>query len=384
MSGDVGDRLIFEAEWFDTVAGFTKRFYLYYYPADNTIELFDIRSRKTFLRRTKCEGVGLKDLYVGTVVTIFSRPMKITDVADSFTKSKLGVTIQKTFALLKPDVICKMGEILKIITAHDLHIADIKMVKLTEYDVEKLYKNDEHFDSIKSYLTSGPVVLLTLLGNNAVARWRELIGPTDSIKARGDASNSLRALYGKDAIFNGFYGSSSPEQAEKEVEMFFTSAKSEKCPLKNTATMRNCTCCIIKPHAVQGRLTGDIVCDIQKAGFTISAIQRFHVDPINAEEFLEIYKGVLSDHGAMVAELQSGPCISMEITHKDENVNVPLEFRKICGPIDPDIGRQVRPNTLRAKYGKSKVQNAVHCSDLPDDGLLEVEYFFKILDDGSS
>lgn len=44
-----------------------------------------------------------------------------------------------------------------------------------------------------------------------------------------------------------------------------------------------------------------------------------------------------------------------------------------------DMARQVRPETLRAKYGKTKVQNAIHCSDLPEDGLLEVEYFFKIL-----
>lgn len=120
----------------------------------------------------------------------------------------------------------------------------------------------------------------------------------------------------------------------------------------------------------------------------------------------------------MVAELQSGPCIAMEITHKDPSIEVPVEFRKLCGPMDPvsanenidifiqisfhvrstvrtfefiiffffsspqDIARQVRPETLRAKYGKTKIQNAIHCSDLPEDGLLEVEYFFKILAEG--
>lgn len=83
----------------------------------------------------------------------------------------------------------------------------------------------------------------------------------------------------------------------------------------------------------------------------------------------------------MVGELQSGPCIAMEITHKDENCDIHTDFRKLCGPMDPDIARQIRPNTLRAKYGNTKVQNAVHCSDLPEDGPLEVEYFFKILDE---
>ena len=60
--------------------------------------------------------------------------------------------------------------------------------------------------------------------------------------------------------------------------------------------MEHCTCCIIKPHAVRAGLTGPIVNDIQKANFVISAIQQFYVDPTNAEEFLEVYKGVLPDY----------------------------------------------------------------------------------------
>ena len=83
---------------------------------------------------------------------------------------------------------------------------------------------------------------------------------------------------------------------------------------------------------------------------------------------------------AMVAELQSGPCIVIEVTNKNEDSNIVADFRDFCGPMDPDIARQIKPNTLRAKYGKTKVQNAVHCSDLPEDGVLEVEYFFKILE----
>lgn len=94
----------------------------------------------------------------------------------------------------------------------------------------------------------------------------------------------------------------------------------------------------------------------------------------------------------MVTELQSGPCVVMEVSHKDEKPNIVADFRNLCGPVDPvsincfncfvprywhtyliqDIARQIRPNTLRAKYGKTKVQNAVHCSDLPEDGILEV------------
>ena len=54
-------------------------------------------------------------------------------------------------------------------------------------------------------------------------------------------------------------------------------------------------------------------------------------------------------------------------------------FRELVGPADPDLAKSIRPKSLRAKYGKTKDMNAIHCTDLPEDGLLEVEYFFKIL-----
>ena len=54
-------------------------------------------------------------------------------------------------------------------------------------------------------------------------------------------------------------------------------------------------------------------------------------------------------------------------------------FREVVGPLDPEIARVLRPDSLRAKFGFDKVRNAVHCTDLPEDGALETHYFFKIL-----
>jgi nucleoside-diphosphate kinase len=49
----------------------------------------------------------------------------------------------------------------------------------------------------------------------------------------------------------------------------------------------------------------------------------------------------------------------------------------MCGPHDPEIAKHLKPNTLRAKFGYDRVRNAVHCTDLPEDGTLEVRYFFE-------
>lgn len=94
----------------------------------------------------------------------------------------------------------------------------------------------------------------------------------------------------------------------------------------------------------------------------ITTAQQFYVNPINSEEFLEIYKGVLPEYTvcfhllciffftniiseneyifmntlqAMVAELQSGPCIVLEVSCKDESPNIVADFRNLCGPMDP-------------------------------------------------
>ncbi|XP_050462271.1 nucleoside diphosphate kinase 7 isoform X1 [Cataglyphis hispanica] len=382
MSTDYSNRYVFKAEWYDTVACILKKFYLYYYPSNNTIELFDLKTKKTFLKRTVCEGIEAKDFYIGAVVTIFSRCIQIMGYGDNYTKIKLETQMQKFFVLLKPDVIDKMGEILKIITNHNFYITNMKMMQLTATEVAEycFVKDATDKMSMINYLTSGPVVGLELLGENGIARWQELTSGIENCKRSYSTTMSSLRTYEKNEIYNSIYASKNIEIATQELQYFFPNSKSKNKGLKNTAIFQNCTCCIIKPHAVQAKLVGAIIDDIQKAGYIITAVQQFYVNLINSEEFLEIYKGVLSEYTAMVAELQSGPCIVIEVSRKNEDSNIVADFRNFCGPMEPDIARQIKPNSLRAKYGKTKVQNGVHCSDLPEDGVLEIEYFFKILE----
>lgn len=66
-----------------------------------------------------------------------------------------------------------------------------------------------------NYLTSGPIVALELLGDHAITRWQEVMGPEDPREAVAKAPSSLRACYGKDNIVNAVYGSDNEETAEK-------------------------------------------------------------------------------------------------------------------------------------------------------------------------
>lgn len=71
----------------------------------------------------------------------------------------------------------------------------------------------------------------------------------------------------------------------------------------------------------------------------------------------------------------SGPCIALEVRGED----VVRRFRDFCGPFDVQVARVLRPTSLRATLGKSSVLNAVHCTDCPEDGVLESQFVFHTL-----
>ncbi|XP_074523856.1 nucleoside diphosphate kinase homolog 7 isoform X3 [Halichoeres trimaculatus] len=339
--------------------------------------MFDVKNQRIFLRRTKYEHLNPEDLFVGNRVNVFSRQLNLIDYGDQYTANKLGSKKERTLALIKPGVVTKIGDIIESIYSSNLIVTKAKMTKLTWSQAADFYAEHQSkpiFNNLLQFVSSGPVVAMELVGDEAMSIWRRLLGPADSAVARKEAPQSVRAQFGTDGIKNVGHGSDSVAAAARELEFFFPSTIGHGP--SNTAIFTDCTCCIIKPHAVSEGLTGKILNSISAAGFEISALQMFNVDRANAEEFFEVYKGVVTEYPNMVTELCSGPCMVLEIHGTD----TPKTFREFCGPADPEIARHLRPDTLRALYGKDKVKNAVHCTDLPEDGVLEVQYFFKILD----
>ncbi|XP_021495106.2 nucleoside diphosphate kinase 7 isoform X1 [Meriones unguiculatus] len=377
MNQNLLERFAFLAEWYDPNASLCRRYELLFYPADGSVEMHDVKNRRTFLKRTKYEDLRVEDLFIGNRVNVFSRQLVLVDYADQYTARQLGSRKEKTLALIKPDAICKVGEIIEMINKNGFTITKLKMAMLSRKEAVDFHV-DHHsrpfYNELIQFVTSGPVIAMEILRDDAICEWKKLLGPANSGLARTEAPESIRALFGTDSIKNAAHGPDSFASAAREMELFFPS--SGGCGPKNTAKFTNCTLCIIKPHAINEGLLGKILMAIRDACFNISAIQMFNMDRANVEEFYEVYKGVVSEYTEMVAELYSGPCVAIEIQQN----KAAKTFREFCGPADPEIARHLRPRTLRAVFGKTKIQNAVHCTDLPEDGLLEVQYFFKILD----
>jgi len=144
---------------------------------------------------------------------------------------------------------------------------------------------------------------------------------------------------------------------------------------ETTATLDSCTCCVVKPHAIKAGATGSIIDTILSQGYEISAMQSFLLDRATAGEFFEVYKGVVEDYGAHVDEMTTGKVIAIEVRAED----AVSTFRKTCGPYDVEMAKELFPKTIRGQHGTDNIRNAVHCTDLPTDGVNECEYFFNVL-----
>lgn len=129
--------------------------------------------------------------------------------------------IEETLAIIKPDGIKNILSILEMIYKKGLKIKEYKVEKLSIEVLREHYKHviDKPFYPIlEEYMSSEEVAILILIGENAVEKLRELMGPTDSKKAGKD---TIRGLYGTDITHNAIHGSDSKENASTEIERFF-------------------------------------------------------------------------------------------------------------------------------------------------------------------
>lgn len=180
-------RYTFKGEWREVENCKVTEFLITYFAADGSIELFDIKKHRLFLKRNKCHQVVLKDLFVGNSVNIFSRQINITDYGDSTTQQRLSVKMQKTFGLIKPNQIRNLGAVLEAVHEGGFTISRMRMINLTRDQGLDLYRDMNETARQSEMITellSGPVVVLELLGNSAIQSWYNFVGPLDPDEAR--------------------------------------------------------------------------------------------------------------------------------------------------------------------------------------------------------
>lgn len=133
------------------------------------------------------------------------------------------MAIERTLAIVKPDVMKKnvLGPVLTAIEGAGLRPVAIKKWQFSRAQAEGFYavhRERPFFDALTDFMTSGPVVLMVLEGESAIATWRGLLGATNAAEA---AEGTLRRRFGTDIQCNGFHGSDAPGTAAFEIGYLF-------------------------------------------------------------------------------------------------------------------------------------------------------------------
>ena len=131
--------------------------------------------------------------------------------------------MEKTLSIIKPDAVERnlIGQIVSILEKNSLIIHSIKKTKLSKKMAEDFYfthKERPFFNDLCTYMSSGPVVVMVLEGDNAVVKNREIMGATNPKDA---ANGTIRNLYGISLDKNSVHGSDSKENAKIEINFFF-------------------------------------------------------------------------------------------------------------------------------------------------------------------
>jgi nucleoside-diphosphate kinase len=134
------------------------------------------------------------------------------------------MSVERTLSIIKPDAVGKgvIGDVLRMIEESGLKIVATKMVRMSKFQAEGFYavhKERPFFGELTDFMSSGPSVVSVLEGEDAIKKYRELMGPTNVAEA---PEGTIRHAHGTSLGENAVHGSDSPESAAIEIPYFFS------------------------------------------------------------------------------------------------------------------------------------------------------------------
>jgi nucleoside-diphosphate kinase len=137
------------------------------------------------------------------------------------------MALERTLGIIKPDAVAKghTGAILAIIERNGFRIIGTKMRRLSPREAEAFYnvhRARPFFPGLVTFMTEGPVVLLALERDNAIAKWREVMGATNPANA---AEGTIRKQFAENVERNSVHGSDAAETAQEEIAFFFSASE---------------------------------------------------------------------------------------------------------------------------------------------------------------
>lgn len=300
--------LTFLAEWFDREAALVRTFRLRYYPADRQYDMFDLKTNRVFLSKTSSPVFLPSDFYPGAQITVYARKLKIVDYGDDFTRSQLAQRRETCFLTLGSPHASHLAELLTVFAEAGLVVAGLKSCVLTQ----------------EQSVIAGPYTAIQVIGNNS----SQILAAVAAKAPQSSAWGSVRVFSDADAAQQVEAHFPLKTAAQTAPQTQYPRGLQRAVPPKpaTTAAGRDCTLCLIKPHAVISGAAGPIVQKLAESGFAVTAAELFSLDRPAAAEFLEVYKGVVPEYAGLVDHLAAGPVIALELQvrlHSREHLGLP-------------------------------------------------------------
>lgn len=339
-----GPVLGFECEWFDNISGALTTLFLKFFLDDNTIEILTDGTR-CLLKRIFYADVTVRDLFVGNSVTIFNRLLVIKKYCNEATTRYMGSREVHFLVTISREGSNSLGRVFAIARTYNLKIGKARTATESHNPVPNTAPGD---------------MIIEFVGideNKATLKFSE------------EVSNVSRWV------------AAQPSSIEA-VDALFSDLRQANQYARNSA----CSLCLIKPHVIKEERVAELLDEIAANNFCISGIFYFHLTLPMAKELLDVYKDIYPSYATMIDQVVSAPVLALCITAPpDESCEVVDSFRELCGPLNAELALKIRPHTLRAKFGctspggLSLCNNAVHCTDLAEDGEMECTFFFGTL-----
>jgi nucleoside-diphosphate kinase len=137
------------------------------------------------------------------------------------------MAFERTFAMIKPDAVANrhVGEILAFIEENGFHIVGMKIRRISRPEADAFYavhRERPFFKGLVEFMTEGPVVVMVLQREDAIAKWREIMGATNPANA---AEGTIRKRFAENIERNSVHGSDAPETAAVEIPFFFSASE---------------------------------------------------------------------------------------------------------------------------------------------------------------
>jgi len=347
-----GPVLGFRCEWFDTISGQLTTLFLKFFLDDNTIEILTDGTR-CLLKRIYYAEVGVDSLFVGNSILVFNRLLVIKEYCNEATVRYMGSREEHYLVLVSQgELACSdMAKAFSLAKQFDLKVGKVRTV------------------------TALPTpVLDTNLGDIVV----EFVGFNKSISEKFIEQVSAS---GKGRL-------TACTASIDSVSRLFSSLRANNV----YTALPDCSLCLIKPHVLRDQKVAPFLEAIANAGFEICGVYLVHMTIAMAKELLDVYHDVYPSYTQMIDQMVSGPVLALRIVPSAASYDgdmmggsVVERFRVLAGPLNSELASKLRPTTLRARFGytepgpQSLNCNAVHCSDLPEDGEMECRYFLGTL-----